>query len=262
MAVDSQAQELLLRHRQVWNQKPVLRRIYREEFFTRLLSFRQRDGLCVEVGAGPGFFKQMFPTMISTDVVQCPWLDLVADAQKLPFRTSSVSNIFGLDVLHHLAAPIRFLREAERALVPGGRVILVEPWITPFSYLIYRYFHLEDCDLSAKPWNTHDNDSSLKKAFDGNQAVPYLLFGPKYRSRTLDFLPGLAAMTIEPFCLFAYLLSCGFKRTSFVPEFLYPLISQFEVGTLPLWRSIAALRVLIVLERVRDHECPQALMEG
>jgi len=124
--------------------------------FARLLSFRKNDGVSVEVGAGPGFFKQTLPSVISTDIVWCPWLDAVADAQKLPFQSSTVANIFGVDMLHHLASPMTFLLEAQRILLPGGRLILVEPWVTPFSYFIDRYFHQEDCDLSTHLWDLGD----------------------------------------------------------------------------------------------------------
>jgi len=247
MAIDTQAQEFFSTHRRVWEQKRVLRRIYNEEFFARLLSFRKKDGTSVEVGAGPGFFKQVLPGVLSTDLVWCPWIDAVADAQSLPFRTSSVANIFGVDMLHHVAAPMTFLLEAQRVLVPGGRLILVEPWVTPFSYFIYRYFHQEECDLSARPWEL--TEASGKKAFDGNQAIPYLLFGPRHRSQTLGSLPGLAPLTIEPFCLFAYLLSMGFKPMSLLPEFLYTAVSKIERATLPLWRPCAALRVFLALEK-------------
>jgi len=250
MSFDDQAQEYFSRHRRVWEQKSVLRRIYKEEFFSRLLSFRKDGGVSVEVGAGPGFFKHTLPGVISTDIVWCPWLDAVADAQKLPFQTASVTNIFGVDMLHHVAAPMTFLLEAQRILVPGGRLILVEPWVTPFSYFIYRYFHQEDCDLSARPWESSDSTATPgKKAFDGNQAIPYLLFGPHHRSQTLGALSALTPLVIEPFCLFAYLLSMGFKPVNLLPELLYPAVSRIEKLSMPLWRRFAALRVFLVLEK-------------
>ncbi len=250
MAIDAQAQEVFERHRRVWAKKPVLRRIYQDEFFARLLSFRKKDGTCVEVGGGPGFFKQALPEVFATDLVWCAWLDAVADAQSLPFRTSSVANVFGLDVLHHLAAPVRFLEEAERVLAPGGRLILIEPWITPFSYLVYRHFHEEDCDLSARPWDSSDTRPlKEKKAFEANQAIPYLLFGRRHVSRTLQCVPRLTLRVLEPFCLFAYLLSFGFQPMNLLPEFLYSSIARFERATLPLWRRLAALRVILVLEK-------------
>ena len=250
VAIDTQAQEQLLRHRRVWDQKPILRRVYNEEFFQRLLAFRKAPGLSLEVGAGPGFLKQLVAEIVSTDLIWCPWLDAIADAQKLPFRDGSVANIFGLDMLHHLAEPMIFLSEVSRVLLAGGRLILVEPWITPFSYLIFRFLHQERCDLSETPWLANSRSASPEKmAFDGNQAIPYLLFGPKHRTTTLGSLPMLKSVAFEPFCLFAYLLSGGFKAMNLLPESLYGPLSRLERVTLPLWRHIAALRVLIVLEK-------------
>ena len=247
---ETEAQEVLRRHQRVWQQKPVLRRIYNEEFFARLLSAKTPGGVSVEVGGGPGFFKQLLPSVISTDLVSCPWLDVVADAQALPFQTSTVTNVLGLDVLHHLAAPMKFLKEVERVLIPGGRLVLVEPWITPFSYLIYNFLHQEECDFSARPWELTDASMlQSKKALDGNPAIPYLMFRPSNRQKTLAALPGLSCVMAEPFCLFAYLLSFGFKDVNLLPETLYPVTSALERFTLPLWRGLAALRVLLVLEK-------------
>jgi hypothetical protein len=45
------------------------------------------------------------------------------------------------------------------------------------------------------------------------------------------------------------LLSGGFKPMNLLPDFLYPALSKFESATSPLWRRIAALRVLLVLEK-------------
>jgi hypothetical protein len=255
VAIDTQAHEQLLRHRRVWEQKAILRRVYKEEFFARLLASRRPGGLSVEVGGGPGFFKQFAPDIVSTDLIWCPWLDAIADAQQLPFRSNSVANIFGLDMLHHLATPMTFLGEVSRVLVRGGRLILVEPWITPFSYFIFRFLHQERCDLSETPWTQNQAGAGPEKmAFDGNQAIPYLLFGPKHRSSTLSSLPGLKLLTLEPFCLFAYLLSGGFKPMNLLPESLYPALSKFERATSPLWHRVAALRVLLVLEKtISDH---------
>jgi hypothetical protein len=250
VAIDTEAQEQLLRHRRIWEQKPILRHVYNEEFFARLLTFRKPSGISVEVGAGPGFFKESAPDIFSTDLIWCPWLDAIADAQQLPFRAGSVTNIFGLDMLHHLATPMTFLSEVSRILIPGGRLILVEPWITPFSYFIFRFLHQERCDLSETPWLSNEHHEIREKmAFDGNQAIPYILFGPRHRSRTLSFLPDLQLLALEPFCLFAYLLSGGFKPMNLLPESLYPALAKFERATSLLWRRIAAMRVLLVLEK-------------
>lgn len=260
MPTDTQAQKQLFRHRQIWERKPVLRRVYQEEFFARLLEHRHPNGPGIEVGAGPGFFKQFAPAVLASDLIPCPWLDVAVDAQHLPFRTESVGNVFGLDMLHHLAAPLEFLREAARVLIPGGRLILVEPWITPFSWFLFRFLHQERCDLSETPWLSSEKGSSAEKpAFDGNQAIPYLMFGSHHRSETLKALRQLQLVALERFCLFTYLLSGGFNHASLLPESLYPLLAKFEHATLPLWRSLAALRVLLVLQK---NACPDAVEKG
>lgn len=250
MGTHTEAHRLIAEHRRVWERKPELRRIYQEEFFSRLLLFCQKGQISIEIGAGPGFLKEMLPDLIATDVVQCPWLDAVVDAQRLPFKNASVTNLLGVDVLHHFETPVAFLTEAKRVLAPRGRLILVEPWVSPLSYFIYRYFHQEDCDMSASPLEGGAiRSAGEKKAFDGNQAIPYLLFGPRGLAKTLQTVPGFKPLVIEPFCLFAYLLSLGFKRFSLLPEALYDMIAWFERSTIRFWRPTAALRVFLVLER-------------
>lgn len=247
---DAHAAGVLVEHRLLWKQKPFLRRVYNEELFSRLLANRVPSGVSLEVGAGPGFFKEMFPSVIATDLIPCPWLDAAVDAQRLPFANGAISNILGLDMLHHMASPLLFLRECERVLAPGGRLLLVEPWITPFSYLVYRYLHQEDCDLSVNLWSSSVCAPAAKRAFEGNQAIPYLLYGPHGKGRAIREVPRLRPIVIEPFCLFAYLLSFGFKPVNLLPESLYRPVAAFERITKPLWRRLAALRVLLVLERV------------
>ncbi|HKV24255.1 MAG TPA: class I SAM-dependent methyltransferase [Candidatus Acidoferrum sp.] len=263
MSTDTQAQEFFERHRRLWQQKPVLQRIYKEEFFARLVSFRTPGGISVEVGAGPGFLKQFAPDIFSTDLIWSPWLDAVADAQRLPFRTASVTNIFGLDMLHHVGTPLEFLAEASRILAPGGRLILIEPWITPFSFLVYRFLHQERCDLSEASWTkeTHGN-SQEKKAFDGNQAIPFLLFGKRHRGATMKSLPELRFLALEPFCFFCYLLSGGFNHTSLLPEFLYAPLAKAEKWAMPLWRRLAALRGLLVLEKGDEEHATSSRLEA
>lgn len=249
IVADQDARTRLDNHRRVWSEKPALQRIYREEFFSRLMA-NCGPGPTVEIGAGPGFLKQCYPNVISTDLVTSSWLDVVADAQHLPFESGQLANVVGLDVLHHVERPLQFLTEAVRVLAPGGRLVLVEPWVTPVSYVIYRYLHQEDCDLKASVFgDTAANSRGPKKAFDGNQAIPYLLFGPRTLAPTIARVPEFAPVKIEPFCFFAYLLSLGFKRLTLLPSALYPFVSGIEKRTLHLWRSAAALRVLLVLEK-------------
>ena len=74
------------------------------------------EGTTLEIGGGIGQFKMRFPDVIATDIQSAPWLDLVTDAQNLPFAAGSIANIVMVDVLHHIEFPLLFLQEAERVL--------------------------------------------------------------------------------------------------------------------------------------------------
>ena len=102
------------RYRLTWEQKPLLRRIY-NDIYDRIAAACVR-GTTLEIGGGIGQFKSRFPDVIATDIQSAPWLDLVTDAQKLPFAAGSVANIVMVDVLHHIEFPLLFLQEAERVL--------------------------------------------------------------------------------------------------------------------------------------------------
>jgi SAM-dependent methyltransferase len=135
--------DFVQQHRTIWASRPELRSVY-GEFFGRLLSAVGDRTPIVELGAGPGFFKEYCPRLISTDVISTPWVDLVCDGCAMPFAPQSVGALVMLDVLHHLPHPLDFMAEAARVLAPGGVIVMIEPWITPISYLLYRYVHHED----------------------------------------------------------------------------------------------------------------------
>ena len=136
-------------YREIWDRKPVLRAIY-GDIYRRMLD-AVMPGPILEIGGGSGNFKLFAPDVISSDILPAPWLDLVCDAQRLPFADASFANIVMVDVLHHIENPLRFFQEALRVLRPNGRLIFCEPAITPLSGVFYRLFHDEPVDMSVNP---------------------------------------------------------------------------------------------------------------
>src|SRR5207344_113714 len=135
-------------------------------------------GSVVEVGAGPGFLSgyaaQAAPGLrwVGTELIPTPWNELVADGLRLPVRAAALEGVAGLDLVHHLARPAAFFREAARVLKPGGTLAVVEPWVTPFSFPIYRWLHQEGCRPSLDPWDPFGvGDAGAKDAFEGDAAV-------------------------------------------------------------------------------------------
>lgn len=203
-------------HRELWAAKPVLREVYGHLY--RRMAAACIDGLTVEVGGGSGNLKQFAPNVVSFDIVHEPWLDLVADAQSLPFADGCVANIVMLDVLHHIQYPLRFFREAVRVLQPGGRIVCVEPGITPLSRRVYQLFHEEPVDLTVDPLVDGVPDAT-KDPYLGNQGIPTLIVG-RYLSRLNALVPQISLRESHWLSFAAYPLSGGFKRWSLLPAAL------------------------------------------
>lgn len=231
-----------------WQTKAVLRRIYREQFYGRILAHVLPGAPVLEIGSGAGHIHEVAPQVWRTDILYSQGIDTVVDAHTLPCGDGSLGSVIGLDVLHHFSQPVRFLREVARVLRPGGRLVMVEPWITPFSRFIYTYLHQEDCDMTAQPWHEEAALPPDKLAFDGNPALPFLLVergGDALRAA----VPALQLRRVERFSLLTYLLSFGFKRGSLLPEPLYPALYAVEEASRPAWARLAALRALLVWEK-------------
>jgi SAM-dependent methyltransferase len=238
-------QEIVRQHRTIWAARPELRAVY-HEWFAQLL--RCVEGLhpIVEIGAGPGFFQEYCPQLISTDVVPTPYVDVVCDAGSLPFQSGSVGALVIVDVLHHLLQPLEFLAEAGRILHPGGRLAMIEPWITVPSYLLYRYFHHEECSLAVDVRRPFGDLG--KRAFDGNATIPFKLLK--------QFEPGTSTLRLlqaEPFLALPYLATLGFQRARPIPHTLIGMARVCERFLSPL-RKFVATRILIVWERTNEGE--------
>ena len=146
----------------------------------------------------------------------------------------------GLDVLHHLAAPLDFFREAAHALAAGGRIALVEPWITAFSWPIYRFVHQESCRLSVDPWKPFP--AGGKDSFDGDAAVPWKMARDTPAERWSEL--GLRPPHVVRLNAFAYLLSLGFRPASLLPAGSARALIAADRATRPL-APLTALRAVL-----------------
>jgi SAM-dependent methyltransferase len=229
-----------------WESKPVLRAIY-SDMYERIAAACV-PGLTLEVGGGSGNMKGFRSDVVSTDLVPTPWLDAAADGQSLPFRSGSFSNVVAFDVLHHIERPRRFLAEAERVLRPGGRMIFMEPGVTPLSRIFYTLFHPEPIDMRDDPLADGPLDPD-RKPFDANQAIPTLLVG-RHRRRMLEQFPSLRIIKADRMSLLAYPLSGGFRAWSLIPASVVTPLLRFEHAVLrPPFARIAAFRLFIILEK-------------
>jgi SAM-dependent methyltransferase len=232
-------------HRERWANKPVLREVYGHLY--RRMAAACVPGLTIEVGGGSGNMREYAPDVLSFDIVHEPWLDFVADAQALPLADGSASNVVMFDVLHHIQYPVRFLREAARVLRPGGRLVFVEPGITPVSSVFYRLFHEEPVDMSVDSLADGTIDHH-KDPYDSNQALPTLLM-TRHAARRASTLPQLAPLQTRWLSMFAYPLSGGFKAWSMLTPKMASRLLSIEDRIEHAVGRLLGFRLMVVLER-------------
>jgi SAM-dependent methyltransferase len=243
---DDKQSDTLGTHRAVWQRKPVLRAIY-ERYYRDMIGWCI-PGRTLEIGGGTGNLKEYLGNIIAVDIQHSRWLDVVADAHRLPFSNSSVDNIVMFDVLHHLERPRLLFAEATRILRQGGRLVAMEPAITPLSHLFYAMLHPEPVRMREDPL-ADGPLSPDRDPYDSNQAIPTLLFRKQPRLFQAAF-PALKLRTVALRGLFAYPLSGGFRPWSLIPLPIVKPLLRIEDALLPILGPAMAFRMLIVIERI------------
>ncbi|MBX7043059.1 MAG: class I SAM-dependent methyltransferase [Ignavibacteria bacterium] len=241
-------EDILLKHREVWKKKKILREIYEEWYRMIISDLSSAEGPTVELGAGGGNFKEYYPKALSADIEKRDWLDMSFDAHEMPFQDQSVANLVMIDVLHHLADPVRFLHEASRVLKTDGRLIMLEPYPSLFSRVVYKMFHPEpfiydidyfsyEPDLEKHPW-------------ESNQAIPYLLFYKRYERFKEEFGADFVILKKERLSFLVYPASGGFENRALFPDFAVPVLKAGEQLLRPLG-NLFAFRCYLVLNKTR-----------
>jgi SAM-dependent methyltransferase len=239
-------------HRRAWEANPALRDLY-AAWYGRVgaalppASFGPR----VELGSGPGFARGFIPELELTDLVRAPWHDREVSAEALPYSDASLGAIVLFDVLHHVPSPRAFFAEAVRALKPGGRIVLCEPYIGPLSYPVYKFFHEEPVDLSADPLAPTSSDRrDARDPFDSNQAIPTVLFArTRGRAAFARAFPALEVRAVERLAGTSYPASGGFSRGPLLPRALWSALHALEARLPEPVFAALGFRMLVTLEK-------------
>lgn len=229
--------------RQIVQEKPLLRQVYQEWYAAIAASLPAGEAGVLELGAGAGFLSDFIPNLITSDLIKCPDLHLVLDGTCLPFANASLRGIVMTNVLHHLRYPRRFFHEATRCVQLGGVIIMIEPWVTIWSRLVYAHLHHEPFQPKARTWEC-PSDSPLSGA---NSALPWIMFERDRLLFEVEF-PEWDIRPIEPIMPFRYLVSGGVSFPSLSPQCSYGIWGRLEEFLRP-WNKSLALFAIIVLSR-------------
>ena len=196
--------------------RPLLKWCY-DEWYERLL----RDvrsapppGIILELGSGGSYLKDREPSIITSDVVE-KVADRVIDARQMPFADDSVRALLLTHVFHHIPDVDAFFKEAQRVLVPGGVISMIEVAHTPFARFFFRNFHPEPYDDGCREWAFAQNDSMM----DSNQALSWMVF-VRDRAEFEKRYPALKIETLSLLPWFGYLISGGVTKRNLIPNFM------------------------------------------
>ena len=233
--------ELSKLHLQIIKKKGFLRRLYIDFYKMLIEAIEYCDNQTVlELGSGGGFLKELYPMVITSDVLELPTVDNVFSACQMPFGDHSLDAILMIDVLHHISDVRAFFRESIRCLKPGGRIAMIEPANTLWGRLIYRNFHHEMFDPYAD-WK-FESETPLSM---GNGALSWIVF---HRDRLVfeQEFTQLRIVRCRCHTPFRYLLSGGLTLRQLVPSWLYSTVRGTEFILSPLNRMIGMFETIIV----------------
>jgi SAM-dependent methyltransferase len=228
--------------------KPFLWTIYAEWYSLITGSIPAGTGKILELGSGAGFLRESVPGLITSEVFMLPGLSAVLDGRALPFSTGSLRAIVMTDVLHHIPDVRMFFGEAIRALHAGGRIIMVEPWVTTWSRVVYGRLHHEPFRPGATEWE-FPSDGPLSGA---NGALPWMIFQRDRKAFAASY-PQLQVIDVRPMMPFRYLLSGGVSMRAVVPASSFGAFRRIERALTPLMRFLAMF-AFITIERVNPPE--------
>ena len=244
---DATLVEMLDEQEQAWNERPLLRSLYREWFAALAARMSRVPGVSVELGSGIGRFREVAPSIVTTDVEPTPWTSRVADATELPFADGEVANL----VLDRRVSPRRSAVALPRRGDASARARVAASLVLD-PVLLARL----DAALPSVPPRAHrprrvapfaDDERVGSAPLASNQARATLAF-----FRASDELaarwPQLHLVERKRLALLAYPLSGGFSGRRLVPDGIGRALQRAE-GALGWAAPLFAFRCLVVLER-------------
>jgi SAM-dependent methyltransferase len=235
--------ETTLLRRSILQDKKFLRKIYQKWYTLAEAHLPNMTGPVLELGGGAGFANEVIPELLCSDIMTVHSNDLACDACHLPLKDEVLRAIVMFNVLHHITDTLQFLKESYRCVRPGGRLFMLEPWVTPWSSMIYSRFHHEPFDPAWKKW-------SLPKSgplSGGNDALPWILFERDWE-RVEEIIPW-RLVSVWPLMPFSYLLSGGIAMRSFLPGWMYGPVTAVEALLPEKLLHRTAMFAVILLEK-------------
>ena len=238
--LDLDAPETTALRREVVLSKPFLKAVYEEWYGLIVERLPDLNGPVLELGAGGGFLGSHVPGLVTSDVFPIPGVERVIDARDLPFDDKSLKAIVMTNVLHHIPDVEQFFTEAQRTLQPGGKIVMIEPWNTPWSRYVHEKWHNEPFRPESETWSFPES-GPLSGA---NAALPWIVF-ERDRKQFESEWGQLRVTESTPFMALRYLASGGVSMRSLQPGWSYGAWKRLE-KLLGVEQRMAVFALLVV----------------
>jgi SAM-dependent methyltransferase len=225
---------------------------YRELYHDQFKTLSHPEELSIlEIGSGTSPLKRFHSNVVTSDILELDYLDLVFDCHEIDklavIEDNSLDVITLTNVLHHLKSPIDFLNSAAAKLRPGGKVIATEPYFSVLSSFIFKYLHHEPVDFRISDPELDEAGGPLASA---NIALPWLIF-----CRRRDWLVRLnenysmATFSVRAFTALSYMMTGGISRTFPIPGLLYRAIFPVDLALSRYFPRLCASFFTLTLTR-------------
>jgi SAM-dependent methyltransferase len=225
---------------------------YRELYRDQFKDFANPAALSIlEIGSGTSPLKQFLSNVVTSDVLDLDFLDLVFDCHEIDklgaIKDESLDIITLTNVLHHLKSPIAFLNRAAKKLKSGGKVIATEPFFSFLSTPIFKYLHHESVDFRISEPELGHVEGPLASA---NIAMPWLIvFRKREWLQRLNDRFDLMSISTRPFSALSYMVTGGISRRLPVPGFLYRMLFPVDLALSRRFPSFCAAFFTVTVTR-------------
>ena len=198
--------------------------LYKEWYELILNQLSDSDGINLELGCGASFINEIIKNVKKSDVFFNANTDLKIDAMEVGLKfENKISNLILVNVFHHISNPELFLRSAEKSLLRGGRIIMVEPSNNIWSRLVYKLVGHERFDTEQITWKFESNDPLI----DSNQALSWIIFKRDYK-KFKKLFPEFSILKRKSIMPFSYLMSGGHTYNTKVGKIFIKIIRKIE----------------------------------
>jgi len=225
---------------------------YRELYRDQFKDFPNPAELSIlEIGSGTSPLKQFLSNVVTSDVLDLDYLDLVFDCHGIDrldaIKDNSLDVISLTNVLHHLKSPIAFLNHAASKLKSGGKVIATEPFFSVLSTPIFKYLHHEPVDFQISDPELAKVRGPLESA---NIALPWLIFFRKgeWLQRLNDKFD-IASLSARPYSALSYMATGGISHRLPIPRLLYRALFPIDRAFSHYFPRLCASFFTIILTR-------------